>query len=31
MEDGLKWCQLLEDSDVKSYCLVAGGDGTVRY
>ena len=30
MEDGLKWFRLLDDySDIKSYCVVAGGDGTI--
>ena len=30
MDDGLKWFRLLDDySEIKSYCVVAGGDGTV--
>ena len=30
MDDGLKWFKLLDDySEIKSYCVVAGGDGTV--
>ena len=29
MEDGLKWCQLLEKEGIKPYILVAGGDGTI--
>ena len=30
MEDGLKWCQLLDCyDDIKPYILVAGGDGTI--
>ena len=30
MEDGLKWFRLLDGySDIKSYCVVAGGDGTI--
>jgi len=32
MDDGLKWFRLLDDySEIKSYCVVAGGDGTVGW
>jgi diacylglycerol kinase (ATP) len=32
MDDGLKWFRLLDDYlEIKSYCVVAGGDGTVGW
>ena len=31
MEDGLKWFRHLDDFALKSYCVVAGGDGTIGY
>ena len=31
MEDGLKWFKLLDKYKIKSYCVVAGGDGTIGY
>ena len=31
MEAGLKWFKLLDKYDITSYCVVAGGDGTVGY
>ena len=29
MEAGLKWFQLLDEYNIQSYIIVAGGDGTV--
>ena len=31
MEDGLKWCQLLDHHGIKCYVVVAGGDGTIGW
>ncbi len=29
MEEGLKWCKLFEKHNIKCFCIVAGGDGTI--